>query len=95
MRRDALLMFITSTALGGCAKSWRASLCAVWRIFPGMDVMRPHFWSDRRPRHLRRCSVLPFQLIVCSSVGLVIATLTWLIWFPSRSSPVLLLSHIC
>jgi hypothetical protein len=26
-------------------------------------------------------SVLPFQLFVCSSAGLVVATLTWLIWF--------------
>ena len=26
-------------------------------------------------------SVLPFQLFVCSSVGLVVATLTWLTWF--------------
>jgi hypothetical protein len=26
-------------------------------------------------------SVLPFQLFVCSSVGFVVATLTWLFWF--------------
>ena len=37
-------------------KSWRAVLCAVWRILSGMDVLRPfwNLWGDRRPQSLRR-----------------------------------------
>ena len=34
-------------------ESCRTVHCAVWRILPGVDVVR-HYWSDRRPRHLRR-----------------------------------------
>ena len=37
-------------------ESCRTVHCAVWRILPGVDVVRHYwnFWSDRRPRHLRR-----------------------------------------
>ena len=67
-------------------KSWRAVFRAIWRILPGMDVSalslnvgaiaaRGIFVAAGLD------SVLPFQLFVCSSVGLVVAALTSLIWF--------------
>jgi hypothetical protein len=85
-RRAALLMFVTSTALGGCASHGAPSfvlfgaffpawmLCALIGIF-GAIAARGIFVAAGLD------SVFPFQLFVCSSVGLVVATLTWLIWF--------------
>jgi YtcA family len=85
-RRAALPVFITSAALGGCASHGAPSfvlfgaffpawmLCAIIGIF-GAIAARGIFVVAELD------SVLPFQLFVCSSVGLVIATLTWLIWF--------------
>ena len=80
------LMIVTSTALGGCASHGAPSfvlfgaffpawmLCALFGIL-GAIAARGIFVSAGLD------SVLPFQLFVCSSVGLVVATLTWLIWF--------------
>jgi YtcA family len=85
-RRAALPVFITSTALGGCASRGAPSfvlfgaffpawmLCALIGIF-GAIAARGIFVA------VGLDSVLPFQLFVCSSVGLVVATLSWLIWF--------------
>ena len=49
-------------------------LCAIIGIF-GAIAARGIFVASGLER------VLPFQLFVCSSVGFVVATLTWLIWF--------------
>jgi hypothetical protein len=85
-RKSALLIFITLPALGGCASHGAPSfvlfgaffpawmLCALIGIF-GAIAARGIFVAARLD------SVLPFQLFVCSSVGLVVAALTWLIWF--------------
>jgi hypothetical protein len=83
--RTALPVFITSIALGGCASHGAPSfvlfgaffpawmLCALIGIF-GAIAARGIFVAARLN------SVLPFQLFVCSSVGFVVAALTWLIW---------------
>jgi cytochrome bd-type quinol oxidase subunit 2 len=85
-RRTALLMFVTSAALGGCAKHGAPSfvlfgaffpawmLCALIGIF-GAIAARSFFVA------VRLDSVLPLQLFVYSSIGLLVAVLTWLIWF--------------
>ena len=85
-RKSALLIFITLPAFAGCASHGAPSfvlfgaffpawmLCAIIGIF-GAIAARGIFVAARLD------SVLPFQLFVCSSVGLVVAALTWLIWF--------------
>jgi hypothetical protein len=85
-RQAILLVFIASAALGGCASRGAPSfvlfgaffpawmLCALIGIF-GAIAARGIFVAAGLE------SVLPFQLFVCSSVGLLVATLTWLIWF--------------
>jgi YtcA family len=85
-RSATLPVFMTSAALGGCASHDAPSfvlfgaffpawmLCALIGIF-GAIAARGIFVA------VGLNSVLPFQLFVCSSVGLVVAALTWLIWF--------------
>jgi hypothetical protein len=85
-RKAALLTFGTSTGLGGSASHGAPSivlcgayfpawmLCAIIGIF-GAIAARGIFVAAGLD------SVLPFQLFVCTSVGLVVATLTWLTWF--------------
>jgi hypothetical protein len=85
-RRAALPVFITLATLGGCASHGAPSfvlfgaffpawmLCALIGIF-GAIAARGIFVA------VGLNSVLPFQLFVCSSVGLVVAALAWLIWF--------------
>jgi hypothetical protein len=84
-RRDALLVFITSVTLGGCARHGAPSFVLFGAFFPawmlcaligilGAIAARGIFVA------IGLNSVLPFQLFVCSSVGLVVAALTWLIW---------------
>src|SRR4029077_14218732 len=85
-RRSALLIFITLPAFAGCASHGAPSfvlfdaffpasmLCAIIGIF-GAIAARGVFVASELER------VLPFQLFVCSSVGFVVATLIWLIWF--------------
>jgi hypothetical protein len=85
-RRAALALFITSATLGGCARHGAPSfvlfgayfpawmLCAVIGIF-GAIAARSIFIA------VGLNSVLPFQLFVCSSLGLMVAALTWLTWF--------------
>ena len=81
-----LPMFIASVTLGGCARHGAPSfvlfgaffpawmLCALIGIF-GAIAARGIFVA------VGLNSVLPFQLFVCSSVGLAVAALAWLIWF--------------
>jgi hypothetical protein len=85
-RRAVLPVLITSTTLGGCASHSAPSfvlfgaffpawmLCAFIGIF-GAIAARGIFVAAGLD------SVLPFQLFVCSSVGLGVAALTWLTWF--------------
>ena len=55
-------------------KSWRAVFRAVWRILPGVDVVRHYwnFWSDRRSRRLRRFRARESSSVpaLCVFVGL-------------------------
>jgi hypothetical protein len=85
-RKSALLIFITLPAFAGCSSHGAPSfvlfgaffpawmLCAFIGIF-GAIAARGIFVAAGLD------SVLPFQLFVCSSVGLVVAALTWLTWF--------------
>jgi hypothetical protein len=85
-RKAALLTFVTSTGLGGCSSHPAPSvvlvgayfpawmLCAIIGIFGAITAAGIFVAAGLD-------SVLPFQLFVCSSVGLVVATLTWLTWF--------------
>jgi YtcA family len=85
-RKSALLIFITLPAFAGCSSHGAPSfvlfgaffpawmLCAFIGIF-GAIAARGIFVAAGLD------SVLPFQLFVCSSVGLVAAALTWLTWF--------------
>ena len=84
--RAVLPVFIASSALGGCASHGAPSFVLFGAFFPAwmlcaligiLERSRPAASSS--PSGLD--SVLPFQLFVCSSVGLVVAALTWLIWF--------------
>jgi YtcA family len=84
--RAVLSVFIAPGILGGCASHGAPSfvlfgaffpawmLCAVIGIF-GAIAARGIFVA------VGLNSVLPFQLFVCSSVGLAVAALAWLIWF--------------
>ena len=86
VRKAALLILVASGALGGCASHGAPSfvlfgaffpawmLCAFIGIF-GAIAARGIFVAAGLD------SVLPFQLFVCSSVGFVVAALTWLTWF--------------
>jgi YtcA family len=81
-----LPVFIAPGILGGCASHGAPSfvlfgaffpawmLCALIGIF-GAIAARGIFVA------VGLNSVLPFQLFVCSSVGLAVAALAWLIWF--------------
>jgi YtcA family len=85
-RKFALLIFITLPTFAGCSSHGAPSfvlfgaffpawmLCALIGIF-GAFAAHGIFVSAGLN------SVLPYQLFVCSSVGLVVATLTWLMWF--------------
>ena len=84
--RAVLPVFIAPGILGGCASHGAPSfvlfgaffpawmLCALIGIF-GAIAARGIFVA------VGLNSVLPFQLFVCSSVGLAVAALAWLIWF--------------
>jgi hypothetical protein len=85
IRRSALLIFITLPAFAGASHgapsfvlfgaffpAWM--LCAFIGIF-GAIAARGIFVAAGLD------SFLPFQLFVCSSVGFVVAALTWLSWF--------------
>ena len=85
-RKSALLIFITLPAFAGCSSHGAPSLVLFGAFFPawmlcafigifGAIAARGIFVAAGLD------SVLPFQLFVCSSVGLVVAALTWLTWF--------------
>jgi hypothetical protein len=84
--KAAPLILIALIALSGCSSHSAPSfvlfgaffpawmLCAIIGIF-GAIASRGIFVAAGLD------SVLPFQLFVCSSVGFVVAALTWLTWF--------------
>jgi YtcA family len=85
-RRAALPVFITSAGLGGCASHGAPSFELLGAFFPAwMFCSLIGIFGGIAARGIFVAAglnnVLPFQLFVCSSVGLVIAALTWLIWF--------------
>ena len=85
-RRAVLPVFITSATLGGCASHGAPSFVLFGAFFPAwMFCALIGIFGAIAARGIFVAaglnSVLPFQLFVCSSVGLVVATLTWLIWF--------------
>ena len=85
-RRAALPMLITTSVLGGCAGHGAPSFVLVGAFFPawmfcafigifGAIAARSVFVASGLD------SVLPFQFFVSISIGVVVGTLTWLIWF--------------
>jgi hypothetical protein len=85
-RRSGLLIFITLPAFAGCASHGAPSFVLFGAFFPawmlcafigilGAIAARGIFVAAGLD------STLPFQLFVCSSVGFVVAALTWLTWF--------------
>ena len=85
-RKSALLIFITLPAFAGCSSHGAPSFVLFGAFFPawmlcaligisGAIAARGLFVTAGLD------SVLPFQLFVCSSVGLVVAALTWITWF--------------
>jgi YtcA family len=85
-RKAALLMFVTLLALGGCSNRGAPSFVLFGAFFPawmlcafigilGAIAARGIFVAAGL------ASIVPFQLFVCSSAGLVVAVLTWLVWF--------------
>ncbi len=84
--RAVLSVFIAPGILGGCASHGAPSFvlfgaffpawmfCALFGIF-GAIAARSLFVA------LGLNSVLPYQLFVCSSLGLVVAAMAWLAWF--------------
>jgi hypothetical protein len=86
LRKSAPLIFIALIALSGCSSHGAPSfvlfgaffpawmLCALIGIF-GAFAARGIFVAAGLN------SFLPYQLFVWTSVGLVVASLTWLIWF--------------
>jgi len=85
-RKTAVLMFVKSTALGGCASRGAPSFVLFGAYFPGwmLSAFIGIFGAIAARGIFVAAgldSVLPFQLFVCSSVGFIVAALTWLTWF--------------
>ncbi len=85
-RRAAAPIFITTTALGGCAGHGAPSFVFVGAFFPAwmLCALIGVFGAIAARAVLVASgleSVLPFQLFVSISIGAVVGTLTWLIWF--------------
>jgi hypothetical protein len=85
-RRILTLICPMSTSLAGCASHGAPTYPFVGAFFPGwmfcavMGIVgaiaaRGLFVVTGLNR------VLPFQLFVCSSLGVMIATLAWILWF--------------
>jgi YtcA family len=85
-RRALTPIFLTSVALGGCATRGAPSYPIVGAFFPGWMfcaligivgalATRGLFVATKLNR------VLPFQLFVCASMGVIIAAAAWILWF--------------
>jgi len=84
--KATLLIFITSIALSGCSRHSAPSFVLFGAFFPaGMLCALIGIFGAFAARGIFVAtglnSVLPYQLFVCSSAGLSVATLSWLIWF--------------
>jgi YtcA family len=86
VRKAPPLIFITLIALSGCTSHSAPSFVIFGAYFPawmlcaligilGAFAARGIFVAAGLS------SVLPYQLFVCSSAGLVVAILIWLVWF--------------
>jgi hypothetical protein len=86
VRRAALLISIASITLSGCASHGAPSFVLFGAFFPawmlcslagilGAVAARGMFVAAGLN------NVLPYQLFVCSSAGLAVAIVIWLIWF--------------
>jgi hypothetical protein len=86
VHKAAPRIFIALIPLTGCSSQSAPSFVVFGAFFPawmlcaligilGAIAARGTFVA------LGLASVLPFQLFVCSSLGLMAATFTWLIWF--------------
>ena len=85
-RRTIIPVFVGSATLGGCADHGAPSIVLFGSFFPawmlcgligifGAIAARGVFVAAGLN------SVIPFQLFVCSSLGVVVAALTWRVWF--------------
>ena len=84
--RAAAPLFITFAALGGCAGHGAPSFVLVGAFFPAwMLCALIGIFGAIAARAVLVASgldnVLPFQLFVSASIGIVVGTLTKLIWF--------------
>ena len=86
VRRSASVALVASSCLGGCASGGAPTYSIVGAFFPGWMfcavlgivgaiAARGLFVATGLNR------ALPFQLFVCSSLGVIIAVLAWIYWF--------------
>jgi uncharacterized membrane protein YeaQ/YmgE (transglycosylase-associated protein family) len=86
VQRSASVALVASLCLGGCASSGAPTYSIVGAFFPGWMfcavlgivgaiAARGLFVATGLNR------ALPFQLFVCSSLGVIIAVLAWIYWF--------------
>src|SRR5208337_4939406 len=86
VRRSASVALVASLCLGGCASGGAPTYSIVGAFFPGWMICavlgivgaigaRGLFVATGLNR------ALPFQLFVCSSLGVIIAVLAWIYWF--------------
>jgi hypothetical protein len=85
-RRSASIALIASLGLGGCASGGAPTYSIVGAFFPGwMFCAVLGIVGAITARGLFVVTglnrVLPFQLFVCSSLGVIIAVLAWIFWF--------------
>lgn len=84
--KQAVLMPLLASALSGCAVGGAPSFVVAGSYFPGWMfcaligivlaiAVRIVFVSSGL------AGVLPFQLFVCTAIGLCYALLAWLLWF--------------
>ena len=86
LRRSASVALVASLCLGGCASGGAPTYSIVGAFFPGWMfcavlgivgaiAARGLFVATGLNR------ALPFQLFVCSSLGVIVAVLAWIYWF--------------
>jgi hypothetical protein len=85
-RTDVLLLGVIAMALSGCAQRGAPSFVLFGAYFPAwMLVAGIGILVAAAARALSLATgmadALPFQLALCTSVGVIAAVLVWLIWF--------------
>jgi len=86
VRRSASLALIALLGLGGCVSGGAPTYSIVGAFFPGwMFCAMLGIIGAITARGLFVAiglnRVLPFQLFVCSSLGVIVAVLAWIFWF--------------